>query len=214
MEERLNILRTKFCLRFSLLPADCLIRLITPLLTSNRLGYLRTNMLFRSLPTPFRPSELPEAVISYRLAEYHRRCSPTARNPILLRACCPAIGIDPILTVPATRTERSRLIRWRMGWLPGKPKPCPCDPDHQHTSRRRVLECLRIPPNLWEQLPTAPTGTNPIDFALSSLLTHRQPRPPFWIPLLYILRHVEQLCLPDIDFPDEPEPGASWPPSD
>ena len=209
MEERLDILRTKFCLRFATLPLDCLIRQLAPLLTASRINYLRNTPLFRSIPTPFLLNKLPDLITSRRLSEFRKRCSATPL-PVLLRACRPMIGIDPILTVPATRTERSRLTRWRMGWLPGKPKPCPCDPELQHTSRNHIPICPYIPSELWEQLPPAPVDTNPIDHAISSLPDHKSACPTFWLALLTILRTVDQICLPDVIFPDEPDLGALW----
>ncbi|ORE03043.1 hypothetical protein BCV72DRAFT_185050, partial [Rhizopus microsporus var. microsporus] len=42
----------------------------------------------------------------------------TARNSNLLSLCRPTISSDPILWLPMTRLERSRCIRWRLGWLP------------------------------------------------------------------------------------------------
>jgi hypothetical protein len=87
MEERLDILRTKLCIRFNILPADCLIRLITPLLTASRIHYLRTNALHRSLPTPLLLNKLPDHITSYRLAQLRRRCNHLTRPPVLLRAC-------------------------------------------------------------------------------------------------------------------------------
>ncbi|KAG1272035.1 hypothetical protein G6F66_013425 [Rhizopus arrhizus] len=43
---------------------------------------------------------------------------PSSASIVLLRACRPALVVDPILYVPATRAERSLLVRWRLGWLP------------------------------------------------------------------------------------------------
>ncbi|KAI9266811.1 hypothetical protein BDA99DRAFT_421021, partial [Phascolomyces articulosus] len=57
----------------------------------------------------------------------HQRLELTTNdNPNgLLALCRPKLILDPILWIPMTRKERSRCIRWRMGWLPGGlPKPC------------------------------------------------------------------------------------------
>ncbi|KAG1390575.1 hypothetical protein G6F58_012950 [Rhizopus delemar] len=92
---------------------------------------------------------------------------PSFASIVLLRACRPALVVDPILYVPATRAERSLLVHWRLGWLPGKPEDCPCGRDRR--SRRHFLECDLIPSFLWSDLPRCPPGSYPIDFALSSL---------------------------------------------
>ncbi|KAG0765772.1 hypothetical protein G6F57_002471 [Rhizopus arrhizus] len=48
----------------------------------------------------------------------------------LLSSCRPTITLDPILRLPITHKERSRCIRWRLGWLPGgAPKLCPRHPN-------------------------------------------------------------------------------------
>ncbi|KAI8642065.1 hypothetical protein BD408DRAFT_344880 [Parasitella parasitica] len=65
-------------------------------------------------------------------------------DKVLIRACLPTIGIDPVMYVPASRPCRSRLVRYRMGWLPGKPRPCICNTDH--TSRRHLHECPTLSP--------------------------------------------------------------------
>ncbi|KAI7904435.1 uncharacterized protein BX663DRAFT_530474 [Cokeromyces recurvatus] len=52
---------------------------------------------------------------------------------VLLSACRPNLIIDPILWLPMTHSERSRTIRWRLGWLPrGIPKACPYHPHYQN----------------------------------------------------------------------------------
>ncbi|KAI8638965.1 hypothetical protein BD408DRAFT_281003 [Parasitella parasitica] len=76
--------------------------------------------------------------------------------------------------VPASRPCRSRLVRYRMGWLPGKPRPCVCNTDH--TSRRHLDECPSLPPLLISSLPTPPDSFHGtiIDHALN-LLTFSSP---------------------------------------
>ncbi|KAI9318692.1 hypothetical protein BX666DRAFT_1830364, partial [Dichotomocladium elegans] len=46
--------------------------------------------------------------------------------------------------LPMTRTERSRCIRWRIGWLSGgKHRPCrTCR--HPHFSKRHAITCLQM----------------------------------------------------------------------
>jgi hypothetical protein len=87
---------------------------------------------------------------------------------VLTKACRNAVGIDPILYLPTTRTG-SRLLRWRMGWLPGKPLDCICTRDH--TSRRHFdkYECEAMFTALWDELPIAPPGIHHIDNAITLL---------------------------------------------
>ncbi|KAG0748422.1 hypothetical protein G6F24_015395 [Rhizopus arrhizus] len=128
---------------------------------------------------------------------------------VLLRACRPALVVDPILYVPATRAERSLLVRWRLGWLPGKPEDCPCGRDRR--SRRHFLECDLISSFLWSDLPRCPPGCYPIDFALSSLPLGRSARcPPWWSSLLLMLWHIQRLCRPNSFYAIDSSPGASW----
>ncbi|KAG1524951.1 hypothetical protein G6F52_003757 [Rhizopus delemar] len=66
------------------------------------------------------------------------------KNSRLLSSCRPTITLDPILWLPVTHEERSRRIRWRLGWLPGSaPKPCPYHPNN-NLLRRHAISCLNM----------------------------------------------------------------------
>ena len=171
------------------------------------MAYLRTNFLFRALPTP---TPMLKPFIN---AHRQEQLELLREKKVLLRGCRPHLGIDPIMYVPATRSERSRLLRWRMGWLPGKPRPCQCGTNH--TSRRHLVQCPEIPHALWQALPSSPPNQHPLDFAITSLPFSTTVPPPYWQPLLKLLRQIDQICLPNTSFPEEPQPGALWlcPPS-
>ena len=102
-----------------------------------------------------------------------------------------SLCIDLLLWLPMTHIERSRCIRWRLGWLPGgKPKECILHPG-QHWSRRHLFECLHVHDRLF--LPS--TIDDPISFLLN-LLPLRKPRRPesyaSWVvrwPLLCQILH-------------------------
>ncbi|PHZ15890.1 uncharacterized protein RHIMIDRAFT_233497 [Rhizopus microsporus ATCC 52813] len=47
--------------------------------------------------------------------EIRQRC----RNSKLLSSCRRSTSLDPILWLPMSKSECSRCIRWRLGWLPG-----------------------------------------------------------------------------------------------
>ncbi|KAG1062729.1 hypothetical protein G6F41_011319 [Rhizopus arrhizus] len=141
---------------------------IDVLVTLSRIKiHLEKNPLFLALPSP--PPSF-DARLKTFFRQYRERqviSLVTSTTQVLLRACRPALVVDPILYVPATRAERSLLVHWRLGWLPGKPEDCPCGRDRR--SRRHFLECDLIPSFLWSDLPRCPPGSYPIDFALSSL---------------------------------------------
>lgn len=53
-----------------------------------------------------------------------------------------SLCIDLLLWLPMTHIERSRCIRWRLGWLPGgKPKPYPRY-SHQRLTKTHSIHCL------------------------------------------------------------------------
>ncbi|KAG1276683.1 hypothetical protein G6F65_009068 [Rhizopus arrhizus] len=66
-----------------------------------------------------------------------------------------------------THEERSRCLRWRLGWLPGgAPKPCPRHPNN-NLSRRHAISCL----NTHRRLCMPETIADPISFLLNMLPT-------------------------------------------
>ena len=48
----------------------------------------------------------------------HETLLTSTTDTKLFSACRPKIGKDPILWLPMSRTDRSRYLRWRIGWLP------------------------------------------------------------------------------------------------
>ncbi|KAI9302695.1 hypothetical protein BJ944DRAFT_166770, partial [Cunninghamella echinulata] len=55
----------------------------------------------------------------------------------------PKITIDPILYRPMNNKIRSRLISWRIGWLPGG-KIKSCISNHYPLTRKHVIQCLNM----------------------------------------------------------------------
>ncbi|KAG1026132.1 hypothetical protein G6F25_012713 [Rhizopus arrhizus] len=210
MHHRIDVLTTRFCLRARCLPGSCLLSLLSTTLPVSRIKvHLDKNPLFLALPSPPPSSDARLKTFFRQYRERQVTSIVTSTTQVLLRACRPALVVDPILYVPATRAERSLLVRWRLGWLPGKPEDCPCGRDRR--SRRHFLECDLIPSFLWSDLPRCPPGCYPIDFALSSLPLGRSARcPPWWSSLLLMLWHIQRLCRPDRNLPIDSSPGASW----
>jgi hypothetical protein len=132
-----------------------------------------------------------------------------ADAPVLLSACRPCIGVDPLLYLPMSVWERSRLLRWKMGWLPGRPIACRCG--HAHASRRHLVECLSVTSRLGVPLDAKP---NPLDFVLNQLpklkhtpssfdQRHKQSLTrwsSWWPTVCAIFVEIDQICLPDEEF--------------
>jgi hypothetical protein len=204
MGTRALTLTFKFCVRLTYLPDDCLISLLSPILPPKcRLPLLLLNPLYTALPNP-PPRDLKPLILEHR----QRELEFLRQSLILVRGCRPTLGIDPILLVPATRRERSRLLRWRLGWLPGKPRDCRCGTDH--TSRRHLMECPLLPQHLWQQLPYPSDGSNHLDYAISQIPASIHTPPAYWPALLTILHLIDQMCLQEGTLPAEPNPGSSW----
>jgi hypothetical protein len=204
MQARVITLALKFCVRLNYIPDDCLISLLSPILIPGcRLPLLRRNPMYASLSSP-PPTDLKPIILEYRQVELEA----LRQSHILVHGCRPEIGIDPILLVPATRRERSRLLRWRLGWLPGKPRDCRCGIDH--TSRRHLMECPLLPQHLWQALPYPSDGSNHLDFAISQIPANINHPPAYWPALLTLLQQIDQLCLVEGTLPAEPNPGSSW----
>ncbi|KAG1001888.1 hypothetical protein G6F27_012459 [Rhizopus arrhizus] len=91
-------------------------------------------------------------------------------NSVLFSVCRPNLGLDPILWLPMTYAERSRVICWRLGWLPGGiPQPCIYHPNVMLT-RSHATECLHMHRRL--QMPR--TEADPLSFLLNQLPNKRK----------------------------------------
>ncbi|OAD65460.1 hypothetical protein PHYBLDRAFT_153359 [Phycomyces blakesleeanus NRRL 1555(-)] len=207
-----DVLIAKFCIRSRFLPAQCLLSLLhhhhTIYSTLVSLG--KTNLLSHLPPTLKLQS--PSAIKNHfeSIIEAGFTTFLQSNTQVLIQACHPVLGVDPILFLLASHVKRGRLIRWRMGWLLGKPKECPCGSDH--TSRPHLLDCPLVCVALFEQLPQPDQDQiHRIDFAITSLpLSSQEPRPAYWIPLLTILWDIYIICNPDGDYSHETEHAEKW----
>ena len=210
MRFRCDVLSARFAVRSLSLPPSCLLSLLVPSLQVSRLEvYLKTTPLYLALPSPApaTSAKFRSFLRSYRQDKHDLFLSTT--DQVLIRACGPLLGVDPVLFVPCSRTDRSRLVRWRLGWLPGRPEPCICNRDL--TTRDHFIDCEAILTSFWMDLPDRPPDIHPIDFAISSLPSSRSAPCPLWWPaLLSILRCVDVACHPTKRFPDDPSPGSLW----
>ncbi|KAG1587637.1 hypothetical protein G6F47_010874 [Rhizopus delemar] len=151
MKERVAILQAQFLFRSLSLPEDTLLCRLIP-----HIQYTRADLDirgFRAIKKKFLHSNLEKQI--------------QGKNSRLLSSCRPTITLDPILWLPMTHEERSRCIRWRLGWLPGgAPKPCPRHPNN-NLSRRHAISCL----NMHRRLCMPEAIADPISFLLNMLST-------------------------------------------
>ncbi|CEP14203.1 hypothetical protein [Parasitella parasitica] len=128
--------------------------------------------------------------------------------PVLLSACRPHLRVDPIFLLPMDNWLRSRLCRWRMGWLPARPSPCRCG--HPHASQNHLLSYLSIADRLKVPLDAKP---KPLDYVLNQLLAIK--RPPssaaqhnrvyfrwasWWSQICSIMLEIDSIYQPDEEF--------------
>lgn len=210
---RVDVLVTKYCIRSIYLPANCLLILLQESLPNTTLLqlHLKKNRLFATLPVPLPPGihgSLKTLLHNDRQQLFDSFMSTTPQ--VLAKACRTTLMVDPVLYIPASRTDRSRLIRWRIGWLPGKPHDCVCTTDR--TSRRHFFkyECNAIPSDLYDNLPPPPPGVHPIDHAICMLPVNSKQYCDYWPSLLSLLWYVECCVLPTGYFPEDLDPGAIW----
>ncbi|KAG1321914.1 hypothetical protein G6F63_013587 [Rhizopus arrhizus] len=140
MHVRAHTLVLQMIIRVYHLPDDCLLAKLVPFITAapikNRFRWpalLRQNPLWSNpqytggytsvddrLAHLSTDAHVKQSVLAYRKDLLHRilnRPDP----PVLLSACRPSIGIDGMFFIPMLLSDRSRILRWRMGWLPARP---------------------------------------------------------------------------------------------
>ncbi|KAG2192983.1 hypothetical protein INT47_010365 [Mucor saturninus] len=223
MADRMVILCAKNIRRTHLLPPESLLSLFIEQLLHAQTYYWkklqRKNTIWQQIITPLSlprstrrvdvPFEtLDRKIKSYLLSQLHLKQSKF----VLLGKCRPIIGNDPIMYIPMTIFERSRLLQWRMGWLPGKPKPCTnCNRINALTTRSHVNECLQVDANLnmyidsfLNKLPSTPPKSSAYKFFLKTR----------WIVLSDFPYQLESIYLPpdeiiNPDFADYP-PFIDW----
>ncbi|KAG1046647.1 hypothetical protein G6F43_010877 [Rhizopus delemar] len=176
MKNRVHILQAKFILRSLNLPDDTLFSRLLPYLrtsashshwyklTSSPLWRVCCNQDIEHL------NRRTFRIICRKYLEdlFHQNCQRTRTK--LLSACRSQSTIDPILWLPITSIERSRVVRWRLGWLPGDvPKPCIYHPTDMFTLSH-AIRCLHMHQRL--QMPS--TEPDPLSFLLNKLPTKRK----------------------------------------
>jgi hypothetical protein len=220
MAARFDMSIFKSVIRIQQLPDDTL--LVTIIRNSTRVTFrwprlLESSKLWSRLPDDGTDARLElvndEAFLQRHWLESRQEVldrvlnHPTKAVPVLLAACRPTLGIDPVLNLPMLLHPRSRLRRWRMGWLPARPIACRCGAPH--ASRSHLIHCLDVARHLDLPVDAQP---NPIDHLLNCFLPVRKSRLhsplsademhlcKYWLTLLVILCEIDQICMPDEEF--------------
>ena len=218
MAERVQILGAKFLIRAHALPPDALLAQLRPRLRDQRHLWrklLTKNELWSRLPTP--PEDADKRTLNIAIHNLRTAHLEQLRNDqhagVLISAARPTLGLDPILWLPMSTRERSRLLRWRMGWLPGKPTLCKCE--RSRTSRHHLISCLQAATVL--QVP-ATAQPNPIDYVLNQL-PRRPPRSQrikdFWTirwpRLMDLMADIDNYCHPAlVNWPEDEDIGQQF----
>ncbi|KAG1178107.1 hypothetical protein G6F70_007913 [Rhizopus microsporus] len=152
MTERVHILQAQFLLRSLSLPDDTLLACLLPHI---RLSKGHSHCLDKRLLKKLRLQYLQDNLEQRR----------AARNSGLLSLRRPKISLDPILWLPMSRIDRSRCVRWRLGWLSGyKTVPCARHQSELFT-KQHAIHCL----NIHRRLQILETTTDPLSFLLNRL---------------------------------------------
>ncbi|KAI8646389.1 hypothetical protein BD408DRAFT_472053, partial [Parasitella parasitica] len=173
MKQRAAILVTQFCLRSQFLPEEGLISLLSASLSDSSLRQLKK----QKMPA----CELKKWFFEQRQDWHSKFLDKTGK--VLIRACRPATGTDPVMHVPASRPCRSQL--------------CPTLPPHLLSSLPPLPDSFHgtIIEHALNLLPTSPSSSN---------------CPPWWSDLCTLLWHFDQLCNPDGDYTTDTVPGQVW----
>ncbi|KAI7861688.1 hypothetical protein BDF14DRAFT_1865610 [Spinellus fusiger] len=130
-------------------------------------SFITQNLLYLALPSPVPDKDSKPKFFFHSFCQSLFDQFIHTTSQVLIQRCHPLLEVDPVLFLPATRAERSCLVCWRLGWLPGVPVECSCG--HDHTSHCHLCECPCIPESLWDDLPVCPAGVHPIDACLNLL---------------------------------------------
>ncbi|KAI7874972.1 hypothetical protein K492DRAFT_168634 [Lichtheimia hyalospora FSU 10163] len=133
-------------------PLDSLITKLRRIVTERRTrtsswrSLLSSNVIWMELSSPRSTTsriQMKGAIpifLHNRLQIYKNR-----RGTKFLNACRPNNGTDPILWLSMSTIERSRCVRWRIGWLRGgKPRVCPRCHEPKGTTRPHLIQCLNM----------------------------------------------------------------------
>ncbi|KAI8641808.1 hypothetical protein BD408DRAFT_417448, partial [Parasitella parasitica] len=149
MKDRSIILQAKYIRRALQLPEDTLLQKLLPHIQTSASHSQWYKLISNPLWQKCEPvlDRLDRRTFNTLKREFLQDSYATlcnGPNSQMISTCRPTLVVDPILWLPMTRMERSQVVRWRLGWLPGgKPRPCPFHPT-TNLSRAHVTDCLQI----------------------------------------------------------------------
>ncbi|CEP19310.1 hypothetical protein [Parasitella parasitica] len=149
MTDRARILQTKYLIRSLQLPDDTLLQRLLPHIktSASRSTWYKLTAIplwkecFPILDVLDWPT-FNKLKLQFLEDSYKALC--TGPYSKLIPTCRPEMIVDTILFLPMTNIERSQVLRWRLGWLPGGiPRPCLSHPLEKFT-RTHATECLHM----------------------------------------------------------------------
>ncbi|KAI9249700.1 hypothetical protein BDA99DRAFT_542008 [Phascolomyces articulosus] len=101
--------------------------------------------------------------------------------------------------------DRSRVVRWRIGFLPGKPVQCWCQRDGALTTISHLMECFCVHPLL--DVPITMT-IDPISYILNKFpknppqqQNQKEYRSRIWSLICSLLFDIDNCCHPQVFLP-------------
>jgi hypothetical protein len=213
LEDRSHILRFKYLNRFNTLPESALLPTIVPQLKAQKSRKkqhqyfkLLTNNPIISFPHSYiEPQIARKLVRSFLDSRIHQEIHLPDKNT-LLKHCSTEQSLDPLTYLPMLSRDRNRIIRWKRGWLPGKPISCPNCVGPALTTRAHLISCLGLHAKL--DLPLHLDSPGLLDQLLALLPAKRPTSEPkisltyfFWLnrwpTILAFLGEVDKFSRPD-----------------
>jgi hypothetical protein len=161
---------------------------------------------FRPFTRPPLPSyDIDPLVKLYSQLEFEKRFS-TFENNMYLLCCRPELKLDPLSYLPMSPFDRNRLFRWRRGWLPSKPVPCPNCNTGSLISRNHLIACFNLVDTL--DLHSLANESHPLDTVLNRLPSRAPKTEPLktntyyywlhrWPAILQFLKDIDHLIHED-----------------
>jgi hypothetical protein len=213
LEDRSHILRFKYLNRYHTLPASALLPTIVPQLKAQK-SRKKQHQYFKlllnnpiiSLPHSFIEDSIARKLVtSFIDSRIHQEINLPDKNT-LLKHCSTKQKIDPITYLPMLSRDRNRIVRWKRGWLPGKPISCPNCLGPALTTRSHLISCLGLYAKL--DLPHHHDSPGLLDQVLALLPVKRPTCEPqltltyfFWLKrwptILTFLGEVDKFSRPD-----------------
>ncbi|KAI8327975.1 hypothetical protein BC941DRAFT_364235 [Chlamydoabsidia padenii] len=217
MHGRYDILRIKYLDRSTRLPPDSLLATITQFTTTHRPSpRITSSPWYKLLKHPLWQQRLatddPPRLTPYLRQLLDSILAMEQQSSILLKQCRSTRGIDLIMRPPMLRTHRSRLIRWRLGWMTGGiPKSYACG---QALSKQHIIQCF----NLHSRLSVSNDHPDPLSHVLNQFPTRPRSKTiikkwrKYWPIITTILLALELLQHPHhIERPTQPDdPFLTW----